>query len=537
MRKVPFLLLTLALITGACSRNAPVKNGSTPVATIAGTVAPRLANPTSISIQTYLPPTRAPGEPIASPTANQGAEVIAFPTFTPLAAPTQIGAPTKPAGSEYTVQSGDYPSSIAQQFGITTEELLAANNQNDAWIMYPGDVILVPVTGRPIGAGIGPNEPASASAYFKIIPDSELVYGPLSTSLDVQEFVRQQGGYLAKYSEVVDGDTLDGAQIVELVAKRFSVNPRLLLAVLEYRSGWVTNANPDQSRLETPIGYVDTYYINLYHQLTWSADMLNQGFYRFHEGKVKTWRLADGSLVEPHPGINPGTAGVQNLFAALDKADTWPVDTGPDGLHALITRMFGYPFDLAIEPVLPPELIQPVLSLPFGPGEAWQFTGGPHGGWVSGSAWAALDFAPPGEPIGCGSSDNWVTAVTAGKVIRVEHGAVVQDLDNDGLEQTGWTILYMHISPTDRVQIGAMLQPGDKIGHPSCEGGAALATHLHIARRYNGVWINAADPNLPFVMDGYKASGSEVEYDGKLTGHGKVIEAWDGINPVNIIQR
>jgi hypothetical protein len=61
--------------------------------------------------------------------------------------------------------------------------------------------------------------------------------------------------------------------------------------------------------------------------------------------------------------------------------------------------------------------------------------------------------------------------------------------------------------------------------------------HLHIARRYNGLWIPAADPKMPFVMDGYVATGNDVEYDGWLTLNGKAVEAWDGRNPVNEIQK
>jgi hypothetical protein len=38
-------------------------------------------------------------------------------------------------------------------------------------------------------------------------------------------------------------------------------------------------------------------------------------------------------------------------------------------------------------------------------------------------------------------------------------------------------------------------------------------------------------------MDGFTASGNDVEYDGWLTRNGKVAEAWDGKNTVNEIQR
>jgi LysM repeat protein len=526
---IPSYIL-IAILLASCTREAPVNVSFTTPAPIAN---PNL--PTTSPIITYLPPTRIPGQPIASPTAN----VALLPTFT--SAPTDpnqsSGATATPGPLTYVVQQGDYPGSIASQFGITVSELLTANNLGADSVIYPGDTLTIPVTATQ-QASIADSAPQLSSAdYFKIIPDSEEVYGPLSTLLDVNAFVQKQGGYLAFYTQDVDGETLTGAQIVVKVAHNYSVNPRLLLALLEYRAQWVSNANPAASTTYTPIGYVDDFHQGLYRQLTWTADILNQGFYRWKEGKISTWTLADGTEIVPQPGINPGTAAVQNVFAKLDTHDTWIIDTGPNGLFATYSSMFGYPFDMAVEPLLPSGLTQPKLTLPFHSGEIWQFTGGPHAGWDEGSAWAALDFAPPGDPIGCGPTDAFVTAIAPGLIVRASNGAVVEDLDNDGLEQTGWTILYMHMESRDRVQVGTRVQIGDRIGHPSCEGGLANASHLHIARRYNGVWIPAADPKLPFVMDGYVASGNDVEYDGWLKNNGKTIEAWDGRNTVNEIQR
>ena len=532
MRSLPTTFILLSLLLSSCTRNAPVNvSFITPPAPIAD---PNL--PTAVPIMTYLPPTRIPGQPIASPTAN----VPLLPTFTPLPADaTQQFLPTATPGPLiYTVQAGDYPGSIAAQFGITLNELLSANKLGADPVIYPGDTLLIPVTATQQAAIIAPAAQLSTADYFKILPDSEEVYGPLSAVLDVDAYVRKQGGYLAFYTQDdVDGETLTGAQIVVKVAHNYSVNPRLLLAMLEYRAQWVTNPNPAASTTYTPIGYVDDFHQGLYRQLTWTADMLNQGFYRWKEGKITNWSLADGTEIVPQPGINPGTAAVQNVFAKLDTQATWKIDIGPNGLFATYSTMFGYPFDWAIEPLLPAGLTQPKLVLPFRSAEIWQFTGGPHAGWDQGSAWAALDFAPPGEPLGCGASDAWVTAVAPGLILRASNGAVVEDLDGDGLEQTGWTILYMHMESRERVQAGTSVQVGDKIGHPSCEGGLANADHLHLARRYNGVWIPAADPKLPFVMDGFVATGNDVEYDGWLTRDGKIIEAWDGRNPINDIQR
>jgi murein DD-endopeptidase MepM/ murein hydrolase activator NlpD len=153
--------------------------------------------------------------------------------------------------------------------------------------------------------------------------------------------------------------------------------------------------------------------------------------------------------------------------------------------------------------------------LPWTAGETWYYSGGPHGGWGSGSGWAAIDFVPDQVDIGCLTSDRWVTAISNGTVIRSDNGEVVVDLDQDGIEQTGWTILYMHVAEEDRVATGTQIRTGDRIGHPSCEGGVSSATHVHLARRYNGEWIPAGGV-IPFALDGWQVNGEATEYDGRL---------------------
>ena len=136
----PFLisLSLIVLVLTACTRAAP-NTSSTPVgpATIAN---PNL--PSAMPVMTYLPPTRAPGTPISSPTAN----APLLPTFTPLPVDaTQELLPTATEGLlSYTVQAGDFPGSIAEHFNIKLDDLLTANKMTTDSVIYPGDTLLIP---------------------------------------------------------------------------------------------------------------------------------------------------------------------------------------------------------------------------------------------------------------------------------------------------------------------------------------------------------------------------------------------------------
>ena len=275
---------------------------------------------------------------------------------------------------QYTVQSGDTLGGIAQKYGITLEALMQANGLNEASVLSIGMVLNIP----PIVTD--PN-PGSA---FKIIPDSELVYGPVSANFDLDSFVQSKGGYLANYSEDVNGDVLNSSQIVMRVSQNYSVNPRLLVALLEYRSGWVTNAAPQET--DYPLGNYEYYYAGLYRQLAWAADNLNRGYYLWRANAISTLPLSDGTYIPLDPTINAGTMGVQYFLSLFNDRVIWDLDVGEQGLFQTYVQLFGFPFDYDLASLRPLNLLQPPMQLPFEPGVTWVFTGGPHGGWDTGSA-------------------------------------------------------------------------------------------------------------------------------------------------------
>ncbi len=261
--------------------------------------------------------------------------------------------------------------------------------------------------------------------------------------------------------------------------------------------------------------------------------------------------LGDKTRLSFAPELNPGTIAVQFFLSRTTDRSTWLRDISPQGLFQTFMSMFGDPFRYAIEPLIPSDITQPVFGFPFPKGELWYFTGGPPGGWDANSGWPAIDFAPPRPPDEllieqgqCYVSPNWALAMVGGVITRSGDGAVVIDADFDGDDRTGWSVLYLHIADADRIKAGSIVQAGDPIGHPSCEGFYlnAAATHLHIARRYNGEWM-AADcwacapsvPAPPFIISGWKVKGYAGQiYQGWLEKDGVQHQAEQGRdNPSN----
>jgi LasA protease len=514
------LLLIASFITASCGNSASLWG--------------QYLTPTPVG---YVPPTA---------TASQAAFVTETPTpFLPLAfVDTTQDAPTPTAASAafvtqqatstveststnlpgepvvlYYSQSGDWLPAVAKRFGVEANEITSPKVLPERGLLDAGTLLMIPDRR---------DTSAQYTSPLQIIPDSELVFSATSLGFDIASYVKDAGGYLASYREYL-GTTgwTTGAGLIERNSYENSVNPRLLLAILDYESRWVRGTPENKFRIEFPLGYESYRYKGVFMQLVWAINQLQTGYYDWRTGKMTSITFNDGTKLGIDPTLNAGTVAVMYYFSRLHSLNEWlRIMDQTSGFASYYQNMFGDPWARAEAAGLlfPPSIQQPEMSLPFEVHSPWVFTGGPHSAWEHEGPLAALDFAPAADKTGCNVNMKWIVASAPGLVVRSGQGVVVIDTDGDGSEQTGWDIMYLHVANQDRVPKGQWVEMNDHIGHASCEGGISTGTHLHFARKYNGEWIPADGP-LPLVLSGWTAVAGEKPYLGKLVKGDKTIIA------------
>jgi LasA protease len=417
---------------------------------------------------------------------------------------------------EYAAQSGDTLPALAARFNTTVAEILAANTfiPREATTMPQGMPMRIPIYYR-----------ALWGTSFQIIPDHAFVNGPTANGFNTAAYVASQPGWLKQYRAYVSGAWRSGAELVDYVAVNYSIHPRLLLAILEYQGGALTQPEPPVNR--KLLGLERSFWESHYLQMVLAANILNNGYYTWRTGRMIEFTDANNILIRPDPWQNSGSVALQYYYSQMFTGADFAHATGPEGLAKTYADLFGDPWQDAFE-LIPGSLHQPDLSLPFPADQTWSYTGGPHTGWGTGEPFAAIDFAPPAEKSGCipAKSVNYATAVADGLIVRSSVDGVALDLDKDGNERTGWVIYYLHLAANERAKVGTELARGDKIGYPSCEGGRSTGTHVHVARKYNGEWI-VADSAIPFNLSGWVARNGYAAYQGTLVRDSAVVIACD----------
>ncbi|HQL39430.1 MAG TPA: hypothetical protein PKV95_08140, partial [Anaerolineaceae bacterium] len=325
--------------------------------------------------------------------------------FAPTATPSVSNTPRPPL--LYYTQSGDTMEGVAARFGVQPGEITSPKPLVGGGFLNPGQLLMIP----DVLDGIEP--------MAKLLPDCEVVYSACALDFNIENYVNQAGGYLSRYTEYLDNHTYTGSEIVEKVAVENSLNPRLILALIEYQGHWVFGDPQNLAETDYPLGWIVYSRKGLYKQLTWAVHEINRAYFGWRSGSQTAITFANGDALRLNPQINAGTAALLSIMARVYSQMDWAgVTYGTDSLPILYEQMFGSPWQRAqsVEPLITPNLEQPNLELPYRVGHAWSYTGGPHPVWGEDSPFGALDFAPPDEVKGCTPSLDWVTAPAPGLV-------------------------------------------------------------------------------------------------------------------------
>ncbi|MCK5315888.1 MAG: LysM peptidoglycan-binding domain-containing protein, partial [Anaerolineales bacterium] len=260
----------------------------------------------------------------------------------------------------YHARPGDTLPALAKRFGVEPGEITSPDSIPDQTFFTPGQPLSVP------------NRLGETPYTNALLPDSEVIYSPSTLDFHIETYIHNSPGYLSTYGEMVNGEWASAGEIIKRVAADHSINPKLLLAFLEYRSHWVLGQPQDPNAIDYPLGFKVPGYQGLYYELGFAATQLNVGYYGWRSGTLTELQFHDGSKVRLRPALNPGSVALQRLFAKLYDQEPWfEALYGQKNFVSLYQEMFGDPWERAatIEPLFPQGVAQPALELPFLPGE------------------------------------------------------------------------------------------------------------------------------------------------------------------------
>lgn len=486
---------------------------------------PNLVN-SNIKIEVSITPTKHKTEIPATSTLIP-TEVP--PTLTPTTTPTITPTPTPSNHFRYIIQSGDTASAISKRFDVSWDEVIGADNLSEIFFLEAGIELYIP-----INIQIPFEMP-------KLIPDVEYLYSLTAKEKDIYELVENFDGYLNSYTEwFINYGLLTGIDLISNISRDNSINPKLTLALLQFESNWVEGVEIPEEALLYPLGIEEGLQHNLFTQLGLAIDKLVMGYYGWRDGSLTNLHFLDGTNIRLDPNLNAGSVGIMYYFSENHTQEEWKeIIYGENGYMSLYLNWYGDPWinELSTTAHIPSGLEQPDLILPFLRNQRWALTGGPHGAWRADSPWAGLDFAPGlGEP-GCKEPYGVnVLASASGVIARKSLGVIVLDLDGDGDENTGWSLVYLHLNETDHLEVGDSVDVTDKIGIPSCLGGRTTGIHIHLSRKFNGEWMLADGP-VPFNLGGWVALQGEYPYDGFLIRGDETVTAYESATEITYIKR
>jgi LasA protease len=336
-----------------------------------------------------------------------------------------------------------------------------------------------------------------------LLSDGQFVWGPNVGDFNIKIFLETRQSPLTTF-----------ANDIEAIAAFTSVNPKVLLAVLEIRYSLVNSLSEGlepndilQYIEETAYDLAIPFYNHLY---TWGS---RKHMRETSQPKTAILSFEDEITEQLDPGISSGTFAVASALSQNQSYEIWQstVSTkSSEGFAQVFAEFFPDTDPLSTAnninpPALPPDNF---FQLPFPLGGEWTFNG-PHS-WCGGDAcWqqppdrSSIDFATNwhhGEPY----PDHYTVAAAEGigNVRTPYTGRLPCWYEIDHGE--GWKTSYYHLQKLDDPGTRGSVMRNQSLGviaEEVCNGGFANGAHVHFTLWYNGSYYD---------LDGIKLSGWEV---------------------------
>ena len=355
-----------------------------------------------------------------------------------------------------------------------------------------------------------------------LISNDQFVFHPNFYSFDIQGFLQSQPGVLKDYNVEIHGELVSAADIIESTAYFYSINPQVLLALLETKSSLLSDPHLSHSRVEMAMGINELGMDDFASQLNYVAGRMFRILYRNAQENSKGITTLDATAA---------TLTLMSAFSQTSQQTTTSEEfarSQPQRFVEVFTEWFGDPLSKRVS-APSRDSSAPQFHYPWPAGgfaEGWKKVRGPHDnfGWPladekteeGGNYPKGLDFVPPhAVNVATGSPNNpcigrnddpdhraecaeanrgiarqyWAIASAPGNVVYSGFSQVVVQHNSE------WGTLYYHIATEGRVPEGPL--PADlHVGHPSSEcnqGGYSTTSHVHFSILYGGVFQTARE--------------------------------------------
>lgn len=332
-----------------------------------------------------------------------------------------------------------------------------------------------------------------------LLAPGQFVYGPNVGDFDLSDYLRQQGSPLA-----------EKADVLETWSAHASVNPRLVLTIIELQSGLVTGNGI--TAMSNAVGYpIDGFAAQIEGLTTALAHNFYDYLYTYGErsqgpraAALPSVATLDGSSLAVPVGGGAGDYAILATLAPLSRSAA-ALDEKRAQFAETYRRLFPADDPLDNSNSITPQALPPddFFQLPFPIGQMWWFNGAHN--WVGGGMENDGGYGRPYSSIDFGIANNscqapanaWAVAAAGGNGyhpngrscwFRIAHG-------------NGWMTSYYHLQ---NGRADGSLSANTGVGTISCEacvGGFASSPHVHLSLLYNGAYVD---------LDGVKFSGWQV---------------------------